>query len=68
MSVAQIDFSRLLSLLTFIGLGILTWMGAQFSDIPRKVAVLETKEVIQAQRLEKMDGKLDMILARLPRE
>lgn len=67
MPVRPIEVNKLLALLNMAGIGLLAWMGSQFGELPRKVAVLETKEVIQSQRLERMDGKLDMILAKLPR-
>ena len=67
MSVSPVEFNKVMAILNMVAVGLLAWMGAQFGELPRKVTILETKEVIQSQRLERMDGKLDMILAKLPR-
>jgi len=66
-SVQALDFTRILALLSLLGSSLLIWVGLQFGDLPRKVTILETKEVLGSQRLEKMDVKLDRILERLPR-
>jgi len=51
----------------FIGVGVATWVGAQFATLPHDVTTLKAQRVEDKQQLEKMDKKLDAILLRLPR-
>ena len=68
MSLNQLDSGKIFSVINTVGLALVAWMASQFSDLPRKVTILETKEVIQKEQFDKMDVKLDKILARLPRQ
>jgi hypothetical protein len=61
------DLPRLMALVGVLGVALLGWAGAQYGGLPQKVTVLETKEVIHASQLEKIDAKLDRILERLAR-
>lgn len=59
------DYDRILALVSLLGSGILFWAGAQFSDLPRKVVQLETKQEIFEKRFDRVESKIDRILERV---
>jgi hypothetical protein len=53
------------AILSVVGLGLLSWAGAQFADLPERVSVVETRVEFSGERLNRIEVKIDRILERV---
>jgi len=53
------------AILSVVGLGLLSWAGTQFADLPKRVSVVETQVVSSDKRLDRIEVKIDRILERV---
>jgi len=53
------------AILSVVGLGLLSWAGAQFADLPKRVSVVETRVEFSGERLNRIEVKIDRILERV---
>ena len=67
MSIQSVDLSRVLALLWALGFALLAWVGSQFTSLPGRVTAIETKQTLEGERLNRMEGKIDLILTKVGR-